>query len=336
MTASSTPTGAPGLILDLCAGPGGWSEALRSLDLADVGIELDSAACATRAAAGHITVRADVARFPVALLRGRIRGLIASPPCQGFSVGGLHAGWSDIEIARDLLADLAAGRDTREQLAAGAADPRSVLVAEPLRYALAAMPEWVVLEQVPAVLPLWQATAGHLEAAGYSTWTGVLDAVDYGLPQTRRRAILIASRARDVDRPTPTHGDTTPTLFGPAVRPHVSMASALGWAPGAVRTVNTRGAHVGGGNHFSPDGPAWALTKSARSWRLLGDGPAALLTVAEASLLQGFRPDYPWCGTRTKAFEQIANAVPPPLAAAVLGVALGLEAAHRFDAAAAV
>lgn len=329
------PTGAPGLILDLCAGPGGWSEALRGLGLADVGVELDPGACATRTAAGHVTVRADIARLPVARLRGRIRGLIASPPCQGFSLAGLRAGWADIEIARRLLADLAAGRDTREQRAASAADPRSVLVAEPLRYALAALPEWVVCEQVPAVLPLWQATAGHLRAAGYATWTGVLNAADYGVPQTRRRAFLIASRVHDVDRPEPTHGqDAAPTLFGPAVLPWVSMADALGWSgPAAARTVNTRGAHVGGGCDFSPAGPSWSLVKSARTWQLRGAGAPELLTVAEASILQGFRPDYPWKGARTKVFEQVGNAVPPPLAAAVLAVALDVETSRRLDVA---
>jgi DNA (cytosine-5)-methyltransferase 1 len=48
------------VILDLFAGPGGWSEGLRELGLADVGIEIDRWACATRAAAGHATIRADV------------------------------------------------------------------------------------------------------------------------------------------------------------------------------------------------------------------------------------------------------------------------------------
>lgn len=44
------------MILDTFAGPGGWSEGLRSICLSDVGIEWDRDACLTRGAAGHRTI----------------------------------------------------------------------------------------------------------------------------------------------------------------------------------------------------------------------------------------------------------------------------------------
>ncbi|HEU4913077.1 MAG TPA: DNA cytosine methyltransferase, partial [Actinomycetes bacterium] len=42
------------------------------------------------------------------------------------------------------------------------------------------------------------------------------------------------------------------------------------------------------------------------------------VTVAEAGVLQGFPPDYPWTGSRTAQFQQVGNAIPPPLAEAVV------------------
>jgi DNA (cytosine-5)-methyltransferase 1 len=49
---------------------------------------------------------------------------------------------------------------------------------------------------------------------------------------------------------------------------------------------------------------------------------AVRVTVSQAAILQGFRPDYPWQGSRTRQFEQVGNAVPPPLARHVLKAAV--------------
>ena len=112
------------------------------------------------------------------------------------------------------------------------------LVWQPARWAERLRPRWIALEQVPAVLPLWEAMARGLEIHGYRCWTGVLSAERYGVPQTRKRAILLASLDGQPQPPDATHqayvagqparaGEAD--LFGPGLQPWVSMAEALGW-----------------------------------------------------------------------------------------------------------
>lgn len=264
-------------VLDGCAGPGGWSVAAAALGLREAGIELDPAACSTRRAAGHLTVRADVAAFPLDHLRGRMRGLIFSPPCGTFSAAGKGEGVGDMPLLHQALDDLGAGRDTRAQLAASCSDPRTPLVVEPLRYALAIRPEWITLEQVPAVLPLWRHIARTLRGLGYSAWAGILNAADYGVPQTRQRAILIASRVQDAGPPVPTHArDAEPeTLFGCGRARWVSMAEALGWGATdrPTPTVTAGGGTSGGAEPFPTRArEALAAERDRGAWELrVGD-----------------------------------------------------------------
>jgi DNA (cytosine-5)-methyltransferase 1 len=283
------------MILNLFAGPGGWCVAAASLGLVpNIGIELDSAACKTRHAAGHHTVRADVSTFATEALSGRVSGLAASPPCTVFSAAGDQAGNALLEMLAALTRDTFAGNDTRHprRLEMAAELERSewsadldqgkretkirgavrsaALVAEPARFIHACRPEWVALEQVPAVLPLWRVYAAELAAMGYSTWCGKLNAADYGVPQTRERAILIASRAREVWRPGPTHYDTRKgmQLWG---TPWVSMAEALGWGatgrPGV--SVTAGGTSAGGAEPFGHRGrEALEAEQNAGRWAL--------------------------------------------------------------------
>lgn len=238
--------------VDLFAGVG-WDHAAHELGLDPLGIELDADACATREACGMRTLQADVAALdphdfaPCALL-------IASPPCQAWSMAGKRRGAADQERVTRCAMDLAAGRDSRATHRAECADERSILVVEPLRWAFALTPDLIALEQVPPVLGLWSLFAQILAARGYSTWAGVLEAERYGVPQTRERAILMASRIGQVHPPAPTHqrfvsGEPARAehTFDGELLPWASMADALGWGMVERPSVTVLGASSSGG-----------------------------------------------------------------------------------------
>ncbi len=264
-----------GIVLDLFAAGGGWDVAAEQLGIRPYGVEWDWAACLTGKAAGHVRIQADVAALPTKPMRGKVKGVIGSPPCTLLSAAGHGVARLVIEHLQRGVADLLAGRDTRvdlreaiypvmraEQQARN--DKRAeakrwpilrvdeaarydafvaALIVEPARYINDLNPEWVALEQVPAAMPVWETYAVCLRELGWSVWTGVLNSANYGVPQTRERAILIASRVRKVTAPPPTHAkDPEPEdLFGEAGRQKwISMAQALGWGATA-RPVPTTG-----------------------------------------------------------------------------------------------
>jgi DNA (cytosine-5)-methyltransferase 1 len=270
------------------------------------------------------------------------------------------------------------------------------LTVEPLRFALALRPRWIALEQVPGVLELWSLFAALLAAHGYHTAVGVLRAECYGVPQTRRRAFLIASLDGPVSLPAPTHRSydarrkTTPEEERD-LEPWVSMAQALGCpAEGVAQTNNqTCGGRrpcglsrslgapsrtldsASGQWTLHPHGAAWAMRNRPRqpeclrdpaapaptitatgkqSWvhrrpattvacdprvarpgaKRSADRPGApgrsqdaiRVTVEQAAVLQGFPAGYPWQGPRGRQFQQVGNAVPPPLARRVIEQAI--------------
>lgn len=92
------------------------------------------------------------------------------------------------------------------------------------------------------MLPLWKATARILSGWGYSVWTGVLNAADYGVPQTRERAILMARRGpKDWLAPEPTHSKK-----GGSRPKWVTMAQALGWGLNARPSTTVMARHHAG------------------------------------------------------------------------------------------
>ncbi|ALE76427.1 DNA methylase [Pseudonocardia sp. EC080625-04] len=321
-------------IVDLFAGPGGLDVAAEWLGFPAEGVEFDANACATRRRAGLRTRQRDVrdlgpADFPDATV------LTGGPPCQTFTVAGTGGGRRALERIRTLVELMVDRHDVRE-IVSGLDDERTGLVLEPLRWVIEAMDqerqyEAIVLEQVPAVLPVWEAMAEALERVGnYRTATGILRTEQFGVPQTRRRAILMARLGEQPALPTPTH---RPYRRGvdrdqgdPRLLPWETMGRTLD-RPQPFEVVSNYGTGGDpkdrGRRRF--DEPAATVTGKIRRNRITGRGATRgeRFTEYEAGMLQTFPHDYPWSGNDVG--QQVGNAIPPRLAAHVLAGVLGIE-----------
>lgn len=226
--------------LDLFAGAGGWSTACAWMGVIEHGVEIMPEARATREAAGFSTIFEDVwaGLIDDQLLEpwgGRQRLLIASPPCQSFSMAGKGAGRKALDDVLSLINERAyelPGDGLRQRADQLGLDDRTALVLSPLAYIFRHRPDYVALEQVPTVLPVWEAYAKVMRALGYQVDFDNLQAEMFGVPQTRKRAILVASLHHAAKLPEPTHSRyyaRDPKRMDPDVLPWVSMAEALGW-----------------------------------------------------------------------------------------------------------
>ncbi|MDP9116968.1 MAG: DNA cytosine methyltransferase [Actinomycetota bacterium] len=170
-------------MIDLFAGCGGMTAGFVQNGYESLlAVEWDQAAAATFAAnfGDHIFC-GDISDLDESLIP-EVDVVIGGPPCQGFSNLGNR----------------------------NASDPRNKLWQQYVRVVLAAKPKVFVIENVDRFLTSGEyellvdmVTDGPLK--GYELRAGVLNAADFGVPQRRRRTIIIGSRVGAIELPTPTH-----------------------------------------------------------------------------------------------------------------------------------
>ncbi|MEV7112683.1 DNA cytosine methyltransferase [Streptomyces anulatus] len=331
--------------VEICAGAGGQAlglhEALfRHLAL----IEIDPHAVETlrenvegnEAWEGCMVKQADLTtldpkalRLELGLEPGELDLLAGGVPCPPFSVAGKQLGPDD---ERDLF-------------------PIMLNLVEELE------PKAVMIENVRGLLEPREKFQGYreellerLESMGYGKcYWEVLEAKNYGVPQLRPRAILVAlktaylpffAQTKPKKLPVRTVGAaleaTMVKRFAEIDDPRAADALKK-WREAASKGVAPTlvgGSKKHGGADLGP-------TRAKKAWAALGvcglgvandseemkkqesyerdlfaaAGPK--LTVEQAAIIQGFPPTWKFKGRKTAAYRQVGNAFPPPVAQAV-------------------
>lgn len=172
--------------IDLFSGCGGLTLGLKQAGFRVVGaVEIDPLACRTYKG-NHKDVRIwqeDISMLPVSKVRvelglqpGQLDLLAGCPPCQGFSSLRTRNG------------------------AMKNRDHRNNLIREMLRFVRALRPKAVMMENVPGLKSHVQFRdfCRGLRKLGYKVDWDVKDAARYGVPQRRRRLILLAGQAVNI------------------------------------------------------------------------------------------------------------------------------------------
>ncbi|MFD6395437.1 DNA cytosine methyltransferase [Nocardia sp. NPDC060249] len=211
-------------------------------------------------------------------------------------------------------------------------------------------PRALLIENVPDLLKRDEYASSrarvtkHLEDAGYEYCWLLVDACDFGVPQHREYAVLVALRDGGIDTFTANLHPVPPApglTVGAVLR---GSMGARGWPQAAEWAAKADGISptiVGGswdrgGGDLGPQGSVRAWAKFGVNGRALADdvpsadfdwdptkgvGHMLKLTVDQVAALQGFPPSWTFEGRKTARYRQVGNATPPPFAHA-LGVAL--------------
>lgn len=165
-------------VLSLFSGAGGFSSGFSAAGLKPVGgAEIDADACATyESNVGSPCHRLDLSTASPSFFKDVVGGreplaIIGGPPCQGFSTAG----------ARD------------------PDDVRNRLIFNYLRIVEEVRPRWFIFENVEGLLTAGRGDAvfslvGQFLRIGYSVRVHKVNFASYGVPQTRKRVLIIGNR----------------------------------------------------------------------------------------------------------------------------------------------
>ncbi|MBV8226274.1 MAG: DNA cytosine methyltransferase [Verrucomicrobia bacterium] len=322
--------------IDLFCGCGGVTYGLKSAGFEVIGaIELDPVAAATYRL-NHIEERRqpidlitdDIRKVnPIrwrerfGLLPGELSLLAGCPPCQGFST----------------LRTLNGSRQNR--------DRRNGLVRQMLKFARAFLPQAIMMENVPDLQnrQVFIEFVEGLKSIGYSVAHDVKDVKFFGVPQRRRRLVLVAGLDREIPFAAPTTQLQTVRQAISSLKPAGRSGDALHDFPEIrsekVRRLISLIPKNGGSRNDLPaseqlpchrrcdgfkdiygriawDNVAPTITTGCfnpSKGRFLHPDEDRNITMREAALLQSFPDDFivPIGTTKTAIAAMVGNALPP-------------------------
>jgi len=137
------------------------------------------------------------------LKRGKVDVLIGGPPCQPFSTAGKRQGFNDVRSS-PIIAFLAAIKEMQPHLFA--MEEVTGLLSSRLEHVpeIERDEENLTTEQAHGSAFRW--LISQMDETGYDYCYGVLNAANFGAPQTRNRIVFIGTKRGTASLPQPTHG----------------------------------------------------------------------------------------------------------------------------------
>lgn len=319
-----------------------------------IGQDFEPSCVETMKANGHNVLGGDIREIkPETLLEltglhvGEPFMICGGPPCQPFSTAGKRLGIND---------------------------PRGSLFMDFIRMIDYIRPRFFVMENVKGIVssPLKHVSTkervkddpeqklgtvldvilSEFNKLGYKTVYGILDAVNYGVPQFRERFVLIGSRDNeDIFLPIPTHfqmhqnpdyrwktvgevikdlendpGEYTP-LSGDRKKYLHMVPEGGNWRdlPEEVIPVAMGGAYASGGGKvgfyrrlsYKQPSPTITTSPAQKATMLCHPRQDRPLSIKEYARIQQFPDNWKFTGTISAQYRQIGNAVPVGLAEAI-------------------
>ena len=309
----------------------------------EVGQDFDASCIKTMTANGHKGILGDIREIDPQIMLdaadlkvGEPFLICGGPPCQPFSTAGKRMGIND---------------------------PRGSLFLDFVRMIDAIRPRFFVMENVKGLMSamlkdeegnntqakVLDIILNEFKKLNYKTVYGVLDAVNYGVPQFRERFVLVGSRDNEnIFLPVPTHfhvhqnskyrwrtlGDAIRDLedadgecasFSDARLEYLRMVPEGGnWRdlPDDVVREAMGGAFTSGGGKvgfyrrlsYSQPSPTVVTSPVQKATMMCHPAKDRPLSVAEYARIQQFPDDWKLVGTTSSKYKQIGNAVPVGLA----------------------